>query len=119
MMKLFDAPRLLLALVVFFERGFARSSADPPPLGLPPRLPRDPDANAPLESRATHAARAVAIVALLHTDQREADSGRRVAISAFLFGTLRKKGRDQILLMKIQAECTFVVRASALPSSTA
>ena len=69
MMKLFDAPRLLFAfaLVVFFAFfPISRWSAVPPPLGLPPRLPRDPDANAPLESTAVAiVARAVAIVARL------------------------------------------------------
>jgi hypothetical protein len=86
MMKLFDAPRLLFAfaLVVFFAFfAISRWSAVPPPLGLPPRLPRDPDANAPLESRAVAiVVRAVAIVARLRTDQSEADRGRSRQLSA-------------------------------------
>ena len=86
MMKLFDAPRLLFAfaLVVFFAFfPISRWSAVPPPLGLPPRLPRDPDANAPLESRAVAiVARAVAIVARLRTDQSKPDRGRSHQLSA-------------------------------------
>ena len=110
MMKLFDAPRLLFAfaLVVFFAFfPISRWSAVPPPLGLP-RLPRDPDANAPLESRAVAiVARAVAIVARLRTVGTPSEIRTRVSDKGIRERSLNRNSEslESLVLHFMDVDC--------------